>query len=116
MTLWSALAGGVAGTVALTTVLAGASHLRLTRIDIPFLLGTALSLDRSRARVIGFALHFVAGLVFALGYYAMFVALGASSWWLGALFGLGHALLAGTWLVNTLYGAIIGAFVAAGAR
>ena len=52
--------------------------------------------------MIGFAVHLVAGLVFALGYYAMFVAIGASSWWLGALFGLGHALFAGTALVNTL--------------
>ena len=102
MTIWSALAGGFAGTLALTTALAGASQLRLTRIDIPFLLGTAVSLDRSRARVIGSVVHLAAGLVFALGYYALFVAIGASSWWLGALFGLGHALFAGTTLVNVL--------------
>ena len=35
MTVWSALAGGFAGTIALTTTLAGASHLGLTRMDIP---------------------------------------------------------------------------------
>jgi hypothetical protein len=102
MTLWSALAGGFAGTLALTSALAGASQLRLTRIDIPFLLGTAFSPDRARARLLGYGLHFVAGFAFALGYYALFVALGASSWWLGALFGLGHALFAGTALVNIL--------------
>jgi hypothetical protein len=161
VTVWSALAGGFAGTLVLTTALAAAGQLRLTRIDIPFLLGTALSPDRGRARVIGYLLHFGFGLVFALGYYAMFVAIGVSSWWLGALFGLGHAAFAGTALVNTLlplvhprmgspmtaahetplleppgfmlvnyglatpvvtvvahvaYGAIIGAFVAAGVR
>jgi hypothetical protein len=102
VTVWSALAGGFAGTLVLTTALAAANQLRLTRIDIPFLLGTALTADRSRARVLGYALHFVAGFGFALGYYALFVALGVSAWWLGALFGLGHALFAGTALVNTL--------------
>ncbi len=86
MTVWSALAGGFVGTLILTTTLAGASQLGLTRADLPFLLGTAFSVDRPRARMIGFAVHLLAGLVFALGYYAMFVAIGASSWWLGALF------------------------------
>lgn len=102
MTVWSALAGGFAGTLVLSSALAVASHLGLTRMDIPFLLGTAFSPDRPRARVIGYAVHFVAGLVFSLGYYALFVAIGTSAWWLGALFGLGHALFAGTALVNVL--------------
>ena len=102
MTVWSALAGGFAGTLVLTTAFAAANQLRLTRIDIAFLLGTAVSLDRTRARVIGYVLHFVAGFAFALGYYALFLALGFSAWWLGALFGLAHALFAGTALVNML--------------
>ena len=60
----------------LTTALAAGSHLRLTRMDIPFLLGTAFTDDRTRARGFGYALHFVAGLIFALFYYAGFVVLG----------------------------------------
>lgn len=102
MTVWSALAGGFAGTLVLTTVIGGASQMGLTRIDIPFLLGTAFSGDRGKARVVGYVVHFVFGGAFALVYYAMFAAIGTSSWWLGALFGLGHALFAGTTLVNTL--------------
>jgi hypothetical protein len=102
MSVWSALAGGFAGTLVLTTALAGASQLGFTRMDIPFLLGTAFVADRSRARVIGYTLHFVAGLAFALGYYALFMAIGTSSWWLGGLFGVAHALFAGTALVNTV--------------
>jgi hypothetical protein len=66
MSVWTALAGGFAGTLVLTTTMAAVSHLRLTRMDIPFLLGTAFTEDRSRARVVGYALHFVAGLIFAL--------------------------------------------------
>ena len=102
MSVWTALAAGFAGTLVLTTAIAAASELGLTRMDLPFLLGTAFSVDRRKARVIGYVLHFVAGIAFALGYYALFVALGRSSWWLGAVFGLGHALFAGTAMVNTL--------------
>jgi hypothetical protein len=106
VSVWSALAGGFAGTLVLTIALAAASHLRLTRMDLPFLLGTAFSDDRSRARVVGYALHFVAGLVFALVYYAAFLALGRAGWVLGIVFGLVHALFAGTALVNVLLPAV----------
>ena len=47
-----------------------ASHLGFTRMDLPFLLGTAFSVDRPKARVIGYLVHFVTGCAFALGYYA----------------------------------------------
>lgn len=102
MSVWSALAGGFAGTLVLTTVLRLASELGLTRMDLPFLLGTAVSADRARAKAIGYAAHFVMGLLFALGYYAMFLAVGRHDWWLGALFGLGQGLFAGTVLINVL--------------
>jgi hypothetical protein len=102
----SALAGGFAGTLVLTTALTAASALHLTRMDIPFLLGTAFTADRTRARVLGYVLHFVAGLVFALIYLALFAALGRAGWVLGMVFGLVHALFAGTALVNILLPAI----------
>jgi hypothetical protein len=106
MSIGGALVGGFAGTLVLTATLAAVNHLRLTRMDIPFLLGTAFTQDRSRARVIGYALHFVAGLVFALVYYALFAALGRAGWRLGMLFGLVQALFAGTALVNVLLPAV----------
>jgi hypothetical protein len=106
MSVWSALAGGFAGTLVLTTALAAGSQLRLTRIDIPFLLGTAFTEDRTRARLVGYVLHFVAGLGFALVYYAGFVSLNRAGWRLGLLFGLVHALFAGTTLVNVLLPAV----------
>lgn len=102
MTVWGALAGGVAGTLVMTTGLRAASEVGLTRIDIPFLLGTAVSGNRVRAKAIGYGLHFVMGTVFALAYYGLFLVLGSSSWWLGAIFGLVHGLFAGTALVNVL--------------
>ena len=102
MSIWGALAGGFAGTLVLTTILRTASELRLTRMDIPFLLGTAFTANRLRAKSLGYALHFLAGLTFALLYYAIFSAIGESGWWIGAIFGLIHALFAATALVNLL--------------
>ena len=106
MSPWPALCGGFVGTLVLTTALVAASAVGLTRMDIPFLLGTALSTERSRARVLGYGLHFVFGLAFALGYWAIFVALGHAGWLTGALLGLLHALFAGTTLVNVLLPAV----------
>ena len=100
--IWGALAGGVAGTLVLTTMLRAASELRLTRMDIPFLLGTALTVNRVRAEAVGYILHFVFGVLFALGYWAIFAAIGESGWWLGAVFGLAHGFFAASALVNVL--------------
>jgi uncharacterized membrane protein YagU involved in acid resistance len=106
MSVWGAIAGGFVGTVVLTTALRACSELHLTRMDLPFLLGTAVAEERTRAKALGYLLHFVAGLVFALLYYAVFSAIGEASWWLGALFGAVHGLFAGTALVNVLLPAV----------
>jgi hypothetical protein len=100
--IWGAVIGGLAGTLVLTTLLRAASEVGLTRMDIPFLLGTAVTADRVRAKAIGYVLHFVFGLAFALAYYAIFVVIGTSGFLLGAAFGLAHAAFAGSALVNVL--------------
>ena len=102
MSIWGAIAGGFVGTLVLTSGLRAASELRLTRMDLPFLLGTIVTANRLRAKAIGYLMHFLAGLVFALMYYAVFTAIGRSGWMLGALFGLVHAVFASSALVNIL--------------
>ena len=102
MTVWGALAGGVVGTIVLTTSLRLAQEIGWTRMDIPLLLGTAFSANRSRASVIGYILHFGNGLLFAVGYYAIFRAVGHSGWLFGAALGAVHAGFAGGALVNVL--------------
>jgi hypothetical protein len=71
-------------------------------MDLPFLLGTAFSADRSRAKAIGYLAHFLVGELFALIYFGVFVAIGRSGWWLGALFGLLHGLVSTSALINEL--------------
>ena len=61
-----------------------------------------MSESRAAAKALGYALHFLAGLTFGLIYYAIFTAIDESGWWLGAIFGLVHALFASTALVNLL--------------
>jgi hypothetical protein len=100
--IWGAVVGGLVGTLVLTTLLRAASELGLTRMDIPFLLGTALTADRVRAKALGYALHFVFGLLFALAYYAVFLVIGADGFVLGGVFGVVHGLFAGSALVNIL--------------
>jgi uncharacterized membrane protein YagU involved in acid resistance len=102
VSLQGALAGGFIGTLVLTTGLRAATELRLTRIDLPFLLGTVFTADRTRARALGYVLHFIFGLLFAVTYYLVFDAIDQAGWWLGGLFGVVHALFAGTALVNVL--------------
>jgi hypothetical protein len=106
VTLWGALAGGVVGTIVLTSSLRLAQELGWTRMDIPLLLGTVFSDNRSRASVIGYAIHFFNGLVFALAYYAVFRAVGHAGWAFGAALGVAHAAFAGGALVTVLLPAV----------
>ena len=102
MSIWGALAGGFVGTLVLTSALRASSELGLTRMDLPFLLGTAFTADRVNAKALGYLLHFGAGQLFALVYLAVFTAIGESGFALGVLFGLLHGIFAGTALVNEL--------------
>lgn len=106
MTLWGALAGGFVGTIVLTSGLRVAQELGWTRMDIPLLLGTVFTDDRDRATVIGVAVHFLNGLLFALGYYAIFRAVDQAGWLFGAALGVVHAALAGGVLVTLLLPAV----------
>jgi hypothetical protein len=106
VTLWGALAGGAVGTIVLTSALRLAQELGLTRMDIPLLLGTVFTDRRGPASVLGYIIHFVNGLLFALGYYAVFRAVSHAGWLFGAALGVVHAGLAGGALMTVLLPAV----------
>ena len=83
---------GFVATMALTTVLAGSQGLRLTRMNVPYMLGTMFTPNRDRARLIGFGVHLLNGWIFSLLYVAAFQSWGRATWWTGAAIGLVHAL------------------------
>jgi hypothetical protein len=99
--LWSFVA-----TLVLTSILAGSQGAGITRMNLPYLLGTMLTGDRDRAKLAGFGLHLVNGALFSLLYVAAFHAWGQAGWWRGAAIGLVHALfvlLAGLPLLPALH-------------
>jgi hypothetical protein len=88
----SILLAGFLATIVLTTLMSSAQGLGYTRMSIPFLLGTIFTAGRDRAMVVGVAVHFVNGLLFALLYGGLFETLGYATALAGAAAGLVHAL------------------------
>jgi len=98
----AALAGGFVGTLVMVIITRAATEMGLTRMDLPFLLGTVVTEDRRRAKAIGYGFHLMFGLIFALVYWAFFTIIGRSNWWIGGLAGALQALFISTVLVNEL--------------
>jgi len=95
---------GFAATVILTTISAVAQGLGLTRMNLPYMLGTMFTPNRDRARLYGFGVHVVFGWFFSLIYVLLFQALGAAGWWRGLVFGLIHASFVLVMVVSLLPG------------
>ncbi len=83
---------GFVSTLILTMVLAGSQGLGLTRMNLPFMLGTMFTPNRDRARLYGFTAHQVVGWAFSLLYALAFGFLGEAHWWSGLLIGVVHGL------------------------
>ncbi|HET8652100.1 MAG TPA: hypothetical protein VFM13_05965 [Gaiellaceae bacterium] len=101
-----ALAGGLVGTVVLTTGLRLAQEIGWTRMDIPLLLGTVFTGDRGHAEAIGYGVHFFNGLAFSFLYGLVFAAVGEAGWLFGLILGVVHAGFAGGALVNVILPAV----------
>ena len=106
MSVWGALAGGAVGAIVLASGLRVAQEAGWTRLDVPLLLGTVFTENRSRATAIGYALHLVNGLLFALVYFAIFDAVGQAGWLFGLALGAVHAAFVGGGLVNVVLPAV----------
>lgn len=82
---------GFAATLAMTTLSSFAEGLHLTRMNIPWLLGSMVTEDRDNAKALGVVLHFFNGWAFSLVYVVFLEAWGVA-WWRGLLLGVFHAL------------------------
>src|ERR1043166_1838801 len=90
---WSSwLLWGFIATVVLESISAGSQGLCVTRMNVPYLLGTMFTPNRDRAKLIGILFNFLNGWLFSLIYVAVFESLGKATWWLGALFGIVQAI------------------------
>src|SRR5438105_15882171 len=61
-------------------------------MNLPYLLGSAFTPDREKAKLYGLGLHMFFGWIFSLIYVLIFQSLGAAGWWRGAIIGIVHAL------------------------
>ncbi len=104
MNVGSWLLWGFVATVVLTTLMAAGQGLRLTRMSLPYMLGTMFTPSRERAKLVGFLVHVANGWLLSLLYVAAFHAWGRASWWRGAGIGLVHAAFVLTVGVRVLPG------------
>jgi hypothetical protein len=88
MLLWGAVA-----TAVMTGILQGAQGAGLSRLSIPFLVGTMFAEDRRRATIVGFIAYALGGWIFALLYFLLLASLDLLNWWAGGLVGALHGLL-----------------------
>ena len=98
------LVWGFGATVILTSLLAGSQGLGMTRMNLPYMLGTMFTPDRDRAKALGVLAHVVNGWLFSLVYVAAFELWGGATWWKGAAIGLVHALFVLTCALPVLPG------------
>jgi hypothetical protein len=83
---------GFVATVIETTISAATQRLGITRMNLPYLLGSAFTPDREKAKLYGLGLHVFFGWAFSLVYILIFQSLGAAGWWRGTIIGILHAL------------------------
>ena len=99
--LWSFVA-----TLFLTGIMSACQGAGITRMSMPFMLGTMLTPERDRAKLLGFGVHSLNGWAFGLLYAAAFESWRRGGWWRGMLVGAVHGtfvLVAGVSLLPFLH-------------
>lgn len=84
--------GGFAGTLILSALMALSRPLGLSRVDLPFILGTFVTPNRNKAPWVGFFIHLFIGWIFALLYGAVFEVFDIKTWWFGMIIGFFHGV------------------------
>jgi uncharacterized membrane protein YagU involved in acid resistance len=84
---------GFVATLGLSTLLSGSQGLGLTRMNLPYIIGTIFTADHDRAKLYGFFFHLLNGWIFSFVYVLIFESMQKANWWLGALIGLGQAVV-----------------------
>jgi hypothetical protein len=106
MSIATIITWGFAATVVLATIMAASKPLGISRMDIPFLLGTMFTANRNKAPFYGLIAHIVIGQLFAFLYAAIFITSGTANWWYGLIIGFVHGafvLSAGLQVLSTFH-------------
>lgn len=89
----STLLWGFLATLVMSLSLSASQGLGLSRMSLPFILGTIFTPSIPRARVFGLLAHLAIGVASAFVYAAVLESLGRATWWLGLILGFGHGLV-----------------------
>ena len=93
MDILSAIISGIVGTIGISVVMAVAPLMGMPKMDIVGLLSTMFGKPN---RVLGWMMHMMMGVVFALIYAFLWsVGIGSPSWLFGLIFGAVHWLIVG---------------------
>lgn len=106
MNVYSLILWGFAATLLLTTIMTLSKYAGLTRMDLPFILGSMFTPDRNKTPWLGFLIHLGMGWFFAFIYAAAFETSAIQSWWFGMAIGAVHAafvLTVGLHIVNAIH-------------
>ena len=93
MNLLSAVISGILGTLAISMVMAVAPKMGMPKMDIVDMLSTMFGKPN---RVLGWMMHLMMGVVFALVYVFLWsIGIGSAGWLSGLIFGAGHWMIVG---------------------
>lgn len=93
MDILSAVISGIVGTIAISAVMAMAPLMGMPKMDIVGMLSTMFGKPN---KVLGWIMHFMMGVVFALIYALLWsIGIGSAGWLSGLIFGAVHWLVVG---------------------
>lgn len=93
MDILSAVISGIVGTIAISAVMAMAPLMGMPKMDIVGMLSTMFGKPN---KVLGWIMHFMMGVVFALIYAFLWsIGIGSAGWLSGLIFGAVHWLVVG---------------------
>ena len=106
--LEAALVAGLAGTFAMSAMMTMASRAGITEMPpMPLVIGSMVTGDRSRARLMGAFVHYLVmgTVVFGIIYGLLFTAFGSDGWLTGVVMGAVHGVLVGA-VILPMMGAV----------
>jgi len=93
---------GFVASVVVTIIMQASQGFGITRMSLPFMLGTIFSANRDRCQIIGFFVHLLVGWFLSFIYAAAFESWQWATWWLGMAIGLVHGAFALTMVIPVL--------------
>jgi uncharacterized membrane protein YagU involved in acid resistance len=95
MNVAGAVIAGLVGTVVMTMLMVVAPAMGMPKMDIVGMLGSMFTSSKGTATVVGWVVHLMMGIIFAIIYALVWsLGIGSTTWLWGLIFGAVHAIVA----------------------